>query len=58
MAGRKSYVLRDINLRGELEGTGCCTCYRNTAKTVALNGRRYDLTEKDDRLPVPLELTQ
>lgn len=57
-AGRKSYVLRDIVLRGELDGTGCCTCYRNTTKMAALNGQRYDLTEKDDRQPVPLELTR
>jgi len=57
-AGRKSYKLTDITLRGKLDGTGCCTCYRNTTKTAALNKQRYDLTEKDDRQPVPLELTQ
>ena len=52
-----TYALRNIELRGEFEGTGCCTCYRNTYKALTLNGTKFDRTETDGR-PVPLELTR
>ena len=28
------YELKNIALKGEFYGTGCCTCYRNTSKTA------------------------
>jgi hypothetical protein len=28
-------VIDGIELRGTLEGDGCCTCYTNTQKTVS-----------------------
>ncbi|WP_046242945.1 hypothetical protein [Hymenobacter terrenus] len=31
-------VIDSVRLRGNLDGSGCCTCYTNTEKTVFLNG--------------------
>jgi hypothetical protein len=33
-------VLDSVLLRGSFDGSGCCTCYTNTEKTVYLNGNR------------------
>ncbi len=32
----RRYELKDIALKGEFSGDGCCTCYRNTQKTATL----------------------
>ncbi|MFD1466844.1 hypothetical protein ACFQ48_01310 [Hymenobacter caeli] len=32
----RRYELTTIRLVGEFDGTGCCTCYRNTSKTAVL----------------------
>lgn len=59
------YRLSDIELRDELAGNGCCSCFRNSRKTVVVTDKnlpiisiRYDLTEQDDRQPRPLVLTR
>lgn len=35
-ANPRRYELKKINIRGEFDGTGCCTCYRNTLKMATL----------------------
>lgn len=32
----RRYEVKDVALRGEFDGNGCCTCYRNTLKTATL----------------------
>jgi hypothetical protein len=49
------YVVRNIDLSGQLEGDGCCTCYRNTHKSATVNGVVYDVTEVGrQRVPIVL----
>ena len=62
------YRLSNIELRDELAGNGCCSCFRNSRKTVVVTNKNlpsgtirsttYDLTEQDDRQPRPLVLTR
>ena len=33
----RRFELDSITLKGEFDGTGCCTCYRNTSKTATLS---------------------
>ena len=50
-----NYSIGQIGLRGQYTGDGCCTCYRNTRKTVVLNGQHLDQTETSGQ-PVPIVL--
>jgi len=53
----RRFRVANINLDGDFEGDGCCTCYVNRRKTAEVNGRAYTLTETD-RQPVIITLTQ
>ena len=60
----RRYEVRDVALRGEFDGNGCCTCYRNTLKTATLanlatgNAQAVDATESTPAAPVYTTLTK
>ncbi|MFC7669420.1 hypothetical protein ACFQT0_20180 [Hymenobacter humi] len=48
-------VIDSVRLRGSLDGSGCCTCYTNTAKTVFALRARRNSTTPDSALVVDLK---
>ena len=59
------YRLSNIELRDELTGTGCCSCFRNTRKLLTVKNKkpsaaavRYDLTDEKNPQPGPVVLTR
>lgn len=53
----RSFVVRNIQLQGDFEGDGCCTCYTNSFKAAEVNGQAYTLTETN-RQPVVITLAR
>jgi hypothetical protein len=51
------YLISNIVLKGDFGGTGCCTCYTNTGKTLEVNGQPYNATETDKQ-PLIIPLTK
>ncbi|MBO2008017.1 hypothetical protein [Hymenobacter negativus] len=45
-------VIDSVLLKGSYDGSGCCTCYHNTAKGVYLNGQLTDL-QQNSVLTIP-----
>ncbi|SHJ74327.1 hypothetical protein SAMN02745146_0042 [Hymenobacter daecheongensis DSM 21074] len=40
----RQYAISNVQLAGDFQGDGCCTCYRNTKKALTLDGKVYDQT--------------
>ena len=40
-----NHTIDNIQIQGQLEGDGCCTCYDNTKKIIYLDGKAVDLTD-------------
>ena len=54
-APRYVFNLNQIQIKGQYNADGCCTCYKNTLKTVSVNGTPVDVTESGG-LPKPIRL--
>ncbi len=42
-----SFLVREVQVKDEFVGDGCCSCNVNTRKELTLNGQYFDLTDPD-----------
>lgn len=50
-----TFAINQINLKGQYNADGCCTCYKNILKQANVNGNTWGLTEKEGK-PIPILL--
>ncbi|TDN37876.1 hypothetical protein E4631_16210 [Hymenobacter sp. UV11] len=50
-----TFAINQINLKGQYNADGCCTCYQNILKQVNVNGKTWGLTENGGN-PIPVVL--
>ncbi len=50
-----TFAINQINLKGQFNADGCCTCYKNILKQVRVNGITWGLTETEGK-PIPVVL--
>ncbi len=50
-----TFAINQINLKGQYNADGCCTCYKNILKQANVNGKTWGLTETGGK-PIPVIL--